>query len=219
MANLITLFRFVLLFPLIVMAYSAPPHWQLVNAPLLILIVALDGVDGWVARRRNETSIFGSIFDVAIDRAVENVLWVVLADLDLVPIWVALTFIIRGTVVDSIRYAAISRGETAFGMMRSFWGRFLVAGRFMRGFYGLVKAVTFGWIFLIQPWPALFPELWSQWGAAADATANLLVYVSVTLCVIRGLPVILECLVETKVIRLKKTLGAAPAADRLVGRA
>jgi CDP-diacylglycerol--glycerol-3-phosphate 3-phosphatidyltransferase len=219
MANLITLFRFVLLFPLIVMAYSAPPQWQLLNAPLLILIVSLDGVDGWVARRRNETSVFGSIFDVAIDRAVENVLWVVLADLDLVPIWVALTFIIRGTVVDSIRYAAISRGETAFGMMRSRWGRFIVAGRFMRGFYGVVKAVTFGWIFLIQPWPALFPDFWLRVGDMAGVIAALLVYVSVALCIIRGVPVILECLVETRVIKLKGAPGAADAAGRVARRA
>lgn len=221
MANLITLFRFVLLFPLIVMAYSAPAHWQLLNAPLLIFIVALDGVDGWVARRRNETSVFGSIFDVAIDRAVENVLWVVLADLDLVPIWVALTFIVRGTVVDSIRYAAISRGETAFGMMRSPWGRFIVAGRFMRGFYGVIKAVTFGWIFMIQPWPALFPDLWASWGGTAGLIADLLVYVCVTLCIVRGLPVILECLIETKVIKPRDIPVAppVPAAQRMVRRA
>lgn len=221
MANLITLFRFVLLFPLIVMAYSAPAHWQLLNAPLLIFIVALDGVDGWVARRRNETSVFGSIFDVAIDRAVENVLWVVLADLDLVPIWVALTFIVRGTVVDSIRYAAISRGETAFGMMRSPWGRFIVAGRFMRGFYGVIKAVTFGWIFMIQPWPVLFPDLWARWGGTAGLIADLLVYVCVTLCIVRGLPVILECLVEAKVIKPREIPVAppVPASQRMVRRA
>jgi CDP-diacylglycerol---glycerol-3-phosphate 3-phosphatidyltransferase len=221
MANLITLFRFVLLFPLIVMAYSAPAHWQLVNAPLLIFIVALDGVDGWVARRRNETSVFGSIFDVAIDRAVENVLWVVLADLDLVPIWVALTFIIRGTVVDSIRYAAISRGETAFGMMRSPWGRFIVAGRFMRGFYGVIKAVTFGWIFMIQPWPTLFPDLWARWGGTAGLIADLLVYICVTFCIVRGLPVILECLVEAKVIKPRDipVTPPVPAAQRMVRRA
>lgn len=213
MANLITLFRFVLLFPLIIMAYSAPPQWQLLNAPLLIFIVALDGVDGWVARRRNETSVFGSIFDVAIDRTVENVLWIVLADLDLVPVWVALVFIIRGTVVDSIRYAAISRGETAFGMMRSRWGRFIVAGRFMRGFYGVIKAVTFGWIFLIQPWPILFPELWSNAAAAAELIADILVYICVALCIIRGLPVIMECLAEANVLKV----SGKPAANAMIG--
>ena len=46
-------------------------------------VIGLDGVDGYVARKRNETSVFGSIFDIAIDRVVENVLWVVLADLGL----------------------------------------------------------------------------------------------------------------------------------------
>ncbi len=195
MANLITLSRFVLLFPLIVMAYSAPPMWQLVvDAPLLVLIVALDGLDGYVARKRNETSVFGSIFDVAIDRVVENVLWIVLADLDLVPIWVAILFIVRGSIVDSIRYAAISRGETAFGMMRSPWGRLLVAGRFMRGFYGGIKMAAWGWIFLTQPWSRLYPELWADWSVAVAAATSLLVYASVILCLVRGAPVILEFL-------------------------
>ena len=195
MANLITLSRFVLLFPLIVMAYNAPPYWQLmVDAPLLVLIVALDGLDGYVARKRHETSVFGSIFDVAIDRVVENVLWIVLADLDLVPIWVALIFIVRGSVVDSIRYAAISRGETAFGMMRSFWGRFLVAGRFMRGFYGAIKMAAWGWIFLTQPWSRLYPELWADWSLAVTAVTAVLVYAAVILCLVRGAPVILEFL-------------------------
>jgi CDP-diacylglycerol---glycerol-3-phosphate 3-phosphatidyltransferase len=109
MANLITLLRFLLLFLLVAMAYWASPSMQLVNAPLLVLIIALDGLDGWVARRRGETSVFGSIFDIAVDRVVENVLWIVLGDLGLIPIWVAIVFIVRGAIVDAIRYAAISR--------------------------------------------------------------------------------------------------------------
>ncbi len=56
MANLITLLRFLLLFLLVAMAYWASPHMQMINAPLLVLIIALDGIDGWVARRRGETS-------------------------------------------------------------------------------------------------------------------------------------------------------------------
>ena len=133
---------------------------QLANAPLLLFIIALDGVDGYVARKRNETSVFGSIFDIAIDRVVENVLWVVLADLGLVPIWVAIVFITRASIVDSIRYAAISRGETPFGSVHSQLGRVLVSGRFMRGLYGAVKAAAFGWIFFLQPLPAILPEAW-----------------------------------------------------------
>ncbi len=204
MANLITLGRFLLLFLLVASAYEAPLVWQLGNAPLLLLIIALDGVDGYVARKRNETSVFGSIFDIAIDRVVENVLWVVLADLGLVPIWVAIVFITRASIVDSIRYAAISRGETPFGSIRSQLGRILVSGRFMRGLYGVLKAATFGWVFLLQPLPQLFPEAWAQFGEPALWIAGLLVHASVAICLLRALPVILEFLSAARAPRPTK---------------
>ncbi len=186
---------------LVASAYWAAPDWQLLNAPLLFLIVALDALDGYVARKRRETSVFGSIFDIAVDRVVEIVLWVVLGHLGLIPIWVALIFIVRGNIVDSIRYSAISGGETAFGMMRSRVGRFIVAGRFMRGFYGVVKALTLGWVLFTQPWPALDPELWSVWSDAAGFVTLALVYASVILCLLRGVPVVVEFMVEQKVFR------------------
>jgi CDP-diacylglycerol--glycerol-3-phosphate 3-phosphatidyltransferase len=199
MANLITLLRLVLLFLLVAMAYWAPPQVQLVDAPLLVLIIALDGLDGYVARRRGETSMFGSIFDIAADRVVENVLWIVLGHLGLLPIWVAIVFIVRGAIVDTIRYAMISRGETAFGMMRSPLGRMLVAGRAMRGAYGTVKAITFGWVLFWQPWPALAPGLWAEWAATIGGVTMLLVVASVVMCLVRGVPVVVEFLADEKV--------------------
>ena len=199
MANLITLARFLLLFLLVSLIYLAPPAWQLVNAPLLFVIIALDGLDGWVARRRGETSVFGSIFDIAVDRVVELILWLALGHIGLVPIWVAMLFIIRGVLVDSIRYAAISQGETTFGMMRSPWGRFLVAGRFMRGFYGAAKAVAFGWILLVQPLPALAPDVWAGWSGPIETVTAALVGLCVLLCVVRGLPVLIEFAIDQRV--------------------
>ena len=199
MANLITLARFLLLFLLVSMAYRASPQWQLIDAPLLLLIIALDALDGHVARRRGETSVFGSIFDIAVDRVVELILWVVLGHLGLIPMWVAVVFIVRGTIVDSIRYGAISGGETAFGMMRSPWGRFLVAGRFMRALYGTAKAVTFGWVLLLQPVPQLEPSLWAAWSGVFEMITATLVAASVVLCLLRGLPVVVEFVVDQKV--------------------
>lgn len=207
MANLVTLTRFLLLFVLVVMAYEAPPLWQLVNAPLLVLIIVLDSLDGYVARRRGESSVFGSIFDIAVDRVVENVLWIVLADLNLIPVWVALVFITRSLVVDSIRCRGVAQGQTAFGMMRSRWGRFLVSGRFMRGLYGALKAVTFGWIFLVQPWPALLPEFWAAWSPPLHFLTSLLVYASVLVCLLRAAPVIAE-------FAISEGLGTSSKASR-----
>ena len=72
MANLITLGRFILLIVLIVLVYAQNPKLQLVNCPLLVIIFVLDAVDGYIARKRNEASLFGAIFDIAIDRVVVN---------------------------------------------------------------------------------------------------------------------------------------------------
>jgi CDP-diacylglycerol--glycerol-3-phosphate 3-phosphatidyltransferase len=190
MANLITLSRLLLLFVLAAIAYHASPLWQLLHAPLIVAIFASDGLDGYVARKRGEDSLFGSLFDIAIDRVVENVLWIVLADLDLVPVWVPIVFITRGAIVDTLRGHGAAQGSTPFGMMHSELGRFLVAGRFMRIGYAVVKAIAFGWILFFQPLPALAPDLWAQVAGPAGAIGMFWVYAAVALCLLRGLPVV-----------------------------
>ena len=196
MANVITLARLLLVFPLVAMIYQASPSWLLLAPLLLLILFALDGLDGYVARRRREASRFGSVFDIAVDRAIEYVLWAVYGHEGLVPMWVALVFIVRGTLVDSIRYAAMADGETAFGMMRSRIGRFLVASRFMRGFYGTLKAITFAALLLVHPLPELDPAFWAEWSAPAGIATAVLLYATVLVCLLRGLPVLVEFAVQ-----------------------
>ena len=192
MANLITFIRLVLLYILVALAYQPNPLLQTVNLPLLILLFTLDGVDGYVARKRNEASLFGAIFDITIDRIVENVLWVILMDLDLIPVWVAVVFISRSFLVESVRAHGASLGHTPFGKMRSPVGKFIVASRFMRIFYAAVKATAFGYIFLIQPWPFLFAETYARWQPLIEGIKMTLVYLAVGTCLLRGFPVLIE---------------------------
>lgn len=194
MANCITFARCLLLLLLVLLIYWGTPQLQLFNAPLVVLMIGLDGVDGWVARRRGEESVFGATFDIAADRIVENVLWVVLAHLGLIGVWVPLLFIVRGTLVDAIRSKGTAEGTAAFDMMRTSLGRFLVGGQFMRGFYAATKLVTFSWILLWQPFPALMPDFWDDWRGPIQAASLALVILSAALCVIRGLPVVIEFL-------------------------
>lgn len=193
MANLITLSRLLLLILVVWIAYRSPSVWQFLNVPLLILIFTTDGLDGYVARKRNETSLFGAMFDIAGDRIVELSMWIVLADLDLVPIWVPLVFVVRGIVVDTIRASGARRaGQSPFAMIRSPLGRWLVAGQFMRVFYAVLKAAAFCWLLLLLPMPAVLPELWGRWGGLLSAISSVLVYLAVLICVLRGLPVVGE---------------------------
>lgn len=199
MANLITLTRLMLLVVLVAIAYRAAPAWQIVHLPLAAVIFLMDGLDGWVARRRNEATVFGSIFDIAADRVVEIVLWLVLADLGAVPVWVPIVFIVRGNIVDAIRYAAISRGETAFGMMQRRWARFLVSGRFLRTVYAILKSWTFALLLILPALAVMAPAWWQTAGNSVTAVAMGMTWGTVFLCLLRGVPVVAEFLADRRV--------------------
>jgi CDP-diacylglycerol--glycerol-3-phosphate 3-phosphatidyltransferase len=193
MANLVTLSRLVLLLIVVWVFYLPPSPWEFANFFLIILIFVSDGLDGYIARKRNETSLFGALFDIGGDRIVELTLWIVTADIDLVPVWVPLVFIIRGVTVDTIRSSnAVAQGLAPFALMRSPLGKFIVAGKFMRTLYAVVKASAFAGLALQRPFPMFLPTLWGYLGAFLTWLTYFCVYASVVLCIARGLPVIAE---------------------------
>jgi len=192
MANTITLVRLLLLFVLVAMMYFATPVWQLLDLPLLVAVVLLDWLDGVVARRRNESTLFGAVFDIAVDRIVEGVMWVALAHLGLVPVWVPIYFIVRGQLTDSIRQVGASAGQAPYEMMRTRLGRALVVGKFMRGMSCGSKLAAFGWAVLIQPLPAVDPVFWAEWSDVFGAVLVALVWLAVVVNFLRGVPVLAE---------------------------
>lgn len=191
MANLVTLSRFLLVLAVIVLAYGPPTPWRLLAVPLLALAFITDAIDGYVARKRGEASVFGAMLDIAVDRIVEISLWVVLADLDLVPVWVPLVFVARGGLVDTIRGEASAREQRApFDTVTGRIGRFIVAGAFVRAFYAVVKAVAFCWLLLLHGALPLLPDLDPRWVRLGWAIGDVLVLAAVALCIARALPVL-----------------------------
>jgi CDP-diacylglycerol--glycerol-3-phosphate 3-phosphatidyltransferase len=210
MANLITLSRLVLLILVVWISYQPVGAWHFASFFLIVLIFVTDGLDGYIARKRNETSLFGALFDIAGDRVVELTLWVVAADLDLVPIAVPLVFIIRGVIVDTIRSSnSISRGVTPFALMQSPLGKFLVAGKLMRVLYAVIKACAFCGLILLPPLRAVLPGLWAYVGTPLTVLTYFFVYFAVLLCILRGLPVIVEFVHGQKEDILRST-GSKP---------
>ncbi len=158
MANLITVGRLILLFIVIWRIYVG--NVQVIEACMVLIIVvfASDGLDGWVARKRGSTSPFGAVFDIAGDRIVENALWLIFADLDLIPVWIPLMVLTRGFLVDGLRSLSYAEGMTAFGdqnMMRSAVTQWLTAGRFMRGLFGWAKSAGFVFLTGLVAWNTL----------------------------------------------------------------
>jgi CDP-diacylglycerol--glycerol-3-phosphate 3-phosphatidyltransferase len=188
LANTITLARLPLL--LLLVAFLFVPLWQvrLMGLGLLIILYLMDWFDGYVARLRNEVTEMGAVLDIALDRAVENILWITFMYLGMVPLWVPIVFLIRSFIVDGIRGVALAQGKSGFGMMHSPVGRFLVASRFMRAFYGLAKAVVFCVLYLTQILVLQNPKI----VVTLHSLNQGLIFLAVGLCILRGIPVILD---------------------------
>ncbi len=210
MANGITTIRLLLLYVLVAMLYLVPAAWGLLNVVLLVIIFVLDGVDGYVARRRHEETTFGALYDIAADRVIELVLWIVLTNLGHTPVWVPIVFCSRGVLVDVVRTHAAARGATPYGMMHTRLGRWIVAGRFMRILYAAAKTAAFGWILLIAGWPEAQPELWSAHSTLLLAVQHALVCLAVALCVLRGVPVLYDAALS----EFRKATSAGPSSER-----
>ena len=165
---------------------------------LTIIIIVLDWADGYVARKKGISSDFGALFDIAGDRIVENVLWVYFAIVRLVPFWVPMVVLARGFVTDLLRSVAFAaRGETPFGektMMKSGWARALVSSRFSRGLYAFSKVVAFCYLAAILTLKSAISEFSLPiQGSVLNAVVivgSVIVYITVGMCVVRGLPVI-----------------------------
>lgn len=203
MANLLTLIRVLLIFVVIaVWAREVRLDWWLLDflmVPLLAWAIFMDALDGWVARRLDEESEAGALFDIAGDRIVELVLWVFFAirrdasGASFVPYWVPLVIIARTVLTDFVRSVALRGGRTPFGsssMQEAAWARALVSSRWSRAAYGILKAVAFCALGVAFAWNRFrTPEgAYEAWRIFTD----VLVYATVVFALVRGIPVLWE---------------------------
>jgi phosphatidylglycerophosphate synthase len=97
LANWVTLFRLNLVALMLVTVWpGAPdtvPSWPLFLIAATALV--LDGVDGWLARRRREAGAFGERFDMGADTAFTIITTLCLVGFGLVGAWVLLLGLLR----------------------------------------------------------------------------------------------------------------------------
>ena len=193
LANWITLSRFPLLIVFLAILYSGPPQAIAWSVPYLFFLLALDTLDGVVARRRGETSLMGSILDIAADRTYELVLWVSFAGIGLLPIGIPLIVIIRTTLTDAIRTIGVGQGEAPFQQQRSRVTRFLVSAPVMRSGYSATKILAFCGLTLAYGLSGYPPGSSAQAAAAPIHQVSLwIAWAAAAFCVLRGLPVIVD---------------------------
>jgi CDP-diacylglycerol--glycerol-3-phosphate 3-phosphatidyltransferase len=167
---------------------------------LTISAIALDALDGWLARRLKMATAFGAQFDVLGDRLLENLYFIFFAANGQISVWVPVIFFVRGAVTDFLRSVAARGAEErsdhaaeAFRrnwMLRSRAGIAIVASRGSRGAYAAMKCLCFCALGLEWTLARMDTGYWMIRGVHAAALA--IVAVATAFCVLRAVPAIWE---------------------------
>lgn len=199
MANFISIFRIFVALLAVYLLFVQTTLAYAIAFVLTVIAFALDGVDGYVARKFHEESELGSVLDIMGDRIVEVSYWVAFAVLGYLAgdnlalnAMFPIVCVARAFTTDSIRSVALSKGFTAFGdktMQTTALGKFICASRFMRISYAVAKVMAFIIIILVNT-PGM--EVYT-WNSSLNTVGIVLAWIAIIFCVVRGLPVVIEC--------------------------
>jgi CDP-diacylglycerol--glycerol-3-phosphate 3-phosphatidyltransferase len=167
---------------------------DLTAVALTVAAIALDGVDGYLARTRGLATPLGAQLDILGDRIVENLFFTFFAVSGSISLWVPVLFFVRGTATDFLRALAARNGRSGFGrnsMLESWWGRTLVASRASRAAYAILKCVCFCYLGLLLP-AAHVNAPWLNPGIrhTLALAGQFLVAATVAFCTLRAVPVV-----------------------------
>jgi CDP-diacylglycerol---glycerol-3-phosphate 3-phosphatidyltransferase len=166
---------------------------------LTITAIALDALDGYIARKRGMATPVGAQLDILGDRMIENVYFTYFAVVGMVSLWLPVFFFARGAATDFLRGLAIRTGHSSWGakaMLETRWGQALVASRWSRGLYAAMKCLCFCYLglelALIRGPVALVGEIAVDAHLMIRAGAHVLTWMTAAFCLLRGLPVLAE---------------------------
>lgn len=166
---------------------------------LTVAAIALDALDGHIARKKAMATPLGAQLDILGDRMIENVYFTYFAVVGMVSLWLPVLFFARGAATDFLRGLAMKAGHSGWGgnaMLRTWWGRALVSSRWSRGLYAAMKCLCFCYLGLelaLTRGPvALAGELAGDAQGMIRTGAQVLTWVTAAFCVVRGLPVLVQ---------------------------
>ena len=166
---------------------------------LTVAAIALDALDGHIARRKRMETPLGAQVDILGDRIIENIYFTYFAVVGMVSVWLPILFFARGAATDFLRGLAMKSGRSGWGgqsMLQTWWGKALVGSRWSRGLYAAMKCVCFCYLGLelaLTRGPvALLGGLTADLHGTIRGVAQILVWSTGIFCVVRGLPVLAE---------------------------
>lgn len=218
--NKVTLLRVAIGF-LAVSLFGRGAWPNLLAVALTAASLALDALDGHLARKKKMATPVGAQLDILGDRMIENVYFTYFAVVGMVSLWLPILFFARGAATDFLRGLAMKAGRSGWGanaIVETWWGRMLVASRWSRGLYAAMKCLCFCYLglelALLRGPLALLGGLACEAHAIIRTGAQALTGATAAFCLIRGLPVLLEGwqYLAGTVRQSRRTKSAAPEA-------
>lgn len=190
-ANIVSVTRIFVAYIAIGCLYMKTTWAYLLAFILTVIAFSMDGLDGYIARKYNQSSEWGSVLDILGDRIVEVSYWMVFAAMGWLNIIFPLVCVARAFTTDGIRSVALSKGMTAFGdktMQSTSWGKFICASRFMRISYAVAKVLAFLLLIVVNT-PGM--ELW-EGTPILHIITMVFAWLAIIFCVVRAIPVVVE---------------------------
>lgn len=110
-ANWLTASRLVLTLPIIALMYVDRPWAAWAAFGVFLAAMFTDIFDGMLARGDPSRSTLGNYFDPIADKVLLTSIFICLAHLGIVPVWMALVLVVREFVVNGVRSAAAAQGK------------------------------------------------------------------------------------------------------------
>lgn len=122
MPNCLTILR-VLMVPVFVvfMLVTIWGHADKYVAGILFILASLtDTLDGYLARKNNQITVFGKFMDPLADKLLVCAAMICLVDLEQLPSWIVIIIVSREFIISGFRLVAAERGTV---IAASWWGK------------------------------------------------------------------------------------------------
>lgn len=105
----LSILRIFLTFIIIALLFTSGPIAKLVALACFMLACLTDWLDGFLARRWNQTSALGALLDPIADKILVLGTFLVFVILEIVPLWIFMVIFLREIIVTGVRLYAASR--------------------------------------------------------------------------------------------------------------
>ena len=151
--NKLTLFRIILV-PIMVIIPFLHLKGELAGIPIeyilidIIFIIAsfTDKLDGYIARKRNQTTTFGKFLDPIADKILVLTAMIMLVEMTKLPAWIPIIVLAREFIVSGYRLIAVEKGGKVISASK--WGKLKTVTQMIAIILAFLDLNAFGTCFM-----------------------------------------------------------------------